>query len=78
MNDNITCQQVLKARFVPGASIFHSEVRSSTFSRIGNYNRSAIILTVGGGRARPDASEELQAAEDQVRSARLWAWRRGR
>ena len=46
--------------------------------RIGNYNLSAIILAAGGGRATPDASEELQAAEDQARSARLGVWRRGR
>jgi len=46
--------------------------------RIGNYNLSAIILAAGGGRATPDASEELQAAEDQARSARLEVWRRGR
>jgi hypothetical protein len=39
--------------------------------RIGNYNLSAIILAAGGGRATPNASEELQAAEDQARSARL-------
>ena len=46
--------------------------------RIGNYNLSAIILAAGGGRATPDASEELQAAEDQARSARLGVWRRRR
>ncbi len=46
--------------------------------RIGNYNLSAIILAAGGGRATPGASEELQAAEDQARSARLGVWRRGR
>jgi endonuclease YncB( thermonuclease family) len=46
--------------------------------RIGSYNLSAIILAAGGGRATPDASEELQAAEDQARSARIGVWRRGR
>jgi penicillin-binding protein 1A len=45
--------------------------------RIGNYNLSAIILAAGGGRATPDAPEELQAAEDQARSSRLGVWRRG-
>ena len=46
--------------------------------RLGNYNLSAIILAAGGGRATADAPEELQAAEDQARSARLGVWRRGR
>jgi 1A family penicillin-binding protein len=46
--------------------------------QIGGYNLSAIILAAGGGRATPDASEELLAAEEQARSARLGVWRRGR
>jgi 1A family penicillin-binding protein len=45
--------------------------------RIGNFNLSAIILAAGGGRATPDAPDELLAAEDQARSARLGVWRRG-
>ena len=45
--------------------------------RIGNYNLSAIILAAGGGRATADAPDELLAAEDQARSARLGVWRRG-
>jgi penicillin-binding protein 1A len=32
--------------------------------QIGGYNLSAIILAAGGGRATPDASEELLAAEE--------------
>ena len=55
-----------------------SDTPSVQRCRIGNYNLSAIILAAGGGRATPDASEELQAAEDQARSARLGVWRRGR
>jgi 1A family penicillin-binding protein len=46
--------------------------------QIGGYNLSAIILAAGGGRATADASEELLAAEEQARSARLGVWRRGR
>ncbi|WP_246215736.1 PBP1A family penicillin-binding protein [Microvirga makkahensis] len=46
--------------------------------RIGRHDLSAIILAAGGGRATPDASEELLAAEDQARSARLGVWRRRR
>ncbi|WP_063779860.1 PBP1A family penicillin-binding protein [Microvirga massiliensis] len=46
--------------------------------RIGSHDLSAIILAAGGGRATPDAPEELQAAEDQARSARLGVWRRRR
>jgi penicillin-binding protein 1A len=55
-----------------------SEIPGLQRCRIGNYNLSAIILAAGGGRATPDASEELQVAEDQARSARLGVWRRGR
>jgi penicillin-binding protein 1A len=55
-----------------------SEIPGVQRCRIGNYNLSAIILAAGGGRATPDAPEELQAAEDQARSARLGVWRRGR
>jgi 1A family penicillin-binding protein len=46
--------------------------------QIGSYNLSAIILAAGGGRATPDAPEELLAAEEQARSARLGVWRRER
>jgi membrane peptidoglycan carboxypeptidase len=55
-----------------------SDTSGAQRCRIGNYNLSAIILEAGGARATPDASEELQAAEDQARSARLGVWRRGR
>jgi membrane peptidoglycan carboxypeptidase len=46
--------------------------------QIGGYNLSAIILAAGGGRATPDASEVLLAAEEQARSARIGIWRTGR
>jgi penicillin-binding protein 1A len=38
-------------------------------------NLSEVILSNGGGRAVPDASAELLAAEDEARSARLGIWR---
>jgi membrane peptidoglycan carboxypeptidase len=46
--------------------------------RIGPYDLAAIVLAAGGARATPDAPEELLAAEDQARSARLGIWRRRR
>lgn len=46
--------------------------------QIGTENLSKIILAAGGGRATPDASQELLAAEDEARSARLGVWRRRR
>jgi 1A family penicillin-binding protein len=44
--------------------------------QVAGQNLSAIILAAGGGRAAPEATEELLAAEDQARSARLGIWRR--
>jgi penicillin-binding protein 1A len=43
---------------------------------VAGHNLSGVILAAGGGRATPDAPEELLTAEDQARSARLGLWRR--
>ena len=68
------------ARFLRRREVVCASSETPDFQRcrIANYNLSAIILAAGGGRATPDAPEELQAAEDQARSARLGVWRRGR
>ncbi|WP_262271873.1 PBP1A family penicillin-binding protein [Microvirga yunnanensis] len=68
------------ARFLRRREVVCTPTETAGVQRcqIGNYNLSAIILAAGGGRASPDAAEELQAAEDQARSARLGVWRRRR
>jgi endonuclease YncB( thermonuclease family) len=40
------------------------------------HDLSQLVLFNGGGRATPEASPELLAAEEQARSARVGLWRR--
>jgi len=45
--------------------------------RVGDQDLSRVVLFNGGGRASPDASEELKAVEQQARSRRAGIWAGG-
>jgi penicillin-binding protein 1A len=45
--------------------------------RVGDQDLSRVVLFNGGGRATPDASAELKAAEQQARLQRAGIWRGG-
>jgi hypothetical protein len=45
--------------------------------RVGDQDLSRVVLYNGGGRAAPDATPELKAAEQQARAERAGIWGAG-
>ncbi|HZY13978.1 MAG TPA: hypothetical protein VFE89_14725, partial [Beijerinckiaceae bacterium] len=61
----------------------HREIECTPSGEAGAYrcrlqgkDLSELVLFNGGGRAGPDATADLLAAEEQARSARVGIWRR--